>query len=454
VGASNNIGEERIGKLLLSFSIPAIIGMVVNALYNVIDRLFVGKGVGPLGQAATTVAFPIPIVMFAFAMLIGIGAAASVSIKLGQKNQAEAEHILGNAFVLIILTSVSITILGLIFLDPMLVLFGASEEVMPLARDFVSILLAGTLLQNLGFGMNHIIRASGDPKTSMYTMLIGALVNIMLNPLFIFVFKLGIKGSALATIISQAVSTIWVMSYFLGGRSLLKIRKVNFKLNIGIVNQIFSIGMSPFLMQIAAAGVTIILNFRLKTYGGDDALAAMGIVNSIANFILMPVFGINQGAQPIIGFNYGAKKYDRVIKTLKLAIIAGTCISTFGFLVTQLFPRAIISQFSGNDEQLLDLGVLFLRFMLFMLPIIGFQIVSANYFQAIGKAKISIFLALSRQVLVLIPVLLILPNFFGLLGVAAAGPTADFIASLLTLYMLAAEMKHMKELKAAEVAIQ
>ena len=442
--SSNELGEEKIGKLLLKFSIPAVIGMVVNGLYNVIDRLFVGKGVGPLGQAATTVAFPIPIVILAFGLLFGIGAAATISIRLGQNKKEEAEHILANAMVLIILSSIILTILGLIFLNPLLLLFGASPEVMPYARDFVSIILWGSLLQNFGFGMNHIIRASGDPKTSMYTMLIGALINIALNPLFIFVFKLGIKGSALATVISQAVSSIWVLTYLLSDRSLLKIKVKNFIPKIHIIKQIFSIGLSPFLMQLASSVITIILNISLKTYGGDNALAAMGIVNSIAMLILMPVFGINQGSQPIIGYNYGAKKYDRVVHTLKLTIIAAVSVATFGFLMIQLFSKAIISQFSGNDENLLELGVLFLRVWLVMLPIVGFQIVSSNYFQAIGKAKISIFLSLSRQVIVLIPVLIILPKFFGLTGLLAAGPTADIIATLLTLYMLFKEMKHIK----------
>lgn len=449
---TNPIGQEKIGKLLLQFSIPAIIGMIVNALYNVIDRFFVGKWVGSLGQAATTVAFPIPIVILAFGLLIGIGAAATISIKLGQNKKDEAEHILGNAMVLIIISSTIITILGLIFLDPLLVLFGASEEVMPLARDFVTIILMGGLLQNFGFGLNHIIRGSGDPKTSMYTMLIGAIINSILNPLFIKVFGLGIRGSALATVVSQAVSSVWVLSYLLSSRSLLKVHFKYFKPEVHIIRQIFSIGMSPFLMQLAASVITILLNQSLKTYGGDEALAAMGIINSIANLILMPVFGVNQGAQPIIGFNYGAKKYARSIQTLKLAIIAGTAITTFGFLLIQIFPAPIIGQFSGDDKTVLNLGVQGLRSYLVMLPIIGFQIVSANYFQAVGKARISIFLALSRQVIVLIPVLLILPRFLGLSGVWAAGPVADFTASILTFVMLVREVEHTRRLTASSQA--
>jgi len=453
VETANPIGQEKISKLLLQFSIPAIIGMVVNALYNLIDRFFVGKYVGSMGQTATTVAFPIPIVILAFGLLIGIGAAATVSIKLGQNKKDEAEHILGNAMVLVITSSILISILGLIFLDPLLVLFGASVEVMPLARSFVRIILMGALFQNFGFGMNHIIRGSGDPKTSMYTMLIGAILNSILNPLFIHVFNLGIRGSALATVVSQAVSTIWVLSYLLSSRSLLKIHVKYFKLDTHIIEQIFSIGMSPFLMQLAASVVTIILNQSLKNHGGDEALAAMGIINSIANLILMPIFGVNQGAQPIIGFNYGAKKYSRSIHTLKLAIIAGTCISTLGFLLIELFPGPIIGQFSGDDATVFNLGIQGLRSYLVMLPLIGFQIVSANYFQAVGKAKISIFLALSRQVIVLIPVLLILPNIFGLSGIWAAGPTADFTASILTFIMIHREVKHTRKLTASTLPV-
>ena len=443
--SSKQLGEESIGKLLWKFSIPAIVGMLVNALYNIIDRIFVGRGVGLLGISATTVAFPISIIIMAFGMLIGIGSAATISIKLGQKKKEEAEHILGNALTLIIIISVLVTTVGLIFEEPLLIMFGASKEVLPLAKQFVTIILIGVLLQNIGFGLNNIIRSEGNPKIAMLTMLIGAVLNTIFNPIFIFGLHLGIRGSALATIVSQSVCSIWVLSYFMGKKSLLKFRVQNLLPNKHIIKQIFAIGMSPFLMQLAASIINITFNKSLETYGGDTAIAAFGIINSVTMLVLMPIFGINQGSQPIIGYNYGAKNFDRVKKALKLAILAGTTVSTLGFILVELFPRAIISIFSSNDVELLNIGSSGIRIFLMMMPVIGFQIVSSNYFQAVGKAKISIFLSLSRQVIILLPLLLILPRFLKLTGVWVAGPTADFLSCLLTGIFLFRELRHLRD---------
>ena len=442
---SKQLGEGSVGKLLWKFSIPAIVGMLVNALYNIIDRIFVGKGVSELAITATTIAFPIMAIIMAFGMLIGIGAAATVSIKLGQQNKKEAEHILGNAFVLLIIASLLVTTFGLIFLEPLLKLFGASEQSLPLAKEFTTIILFGVVLQNIGFGLNNIIRSEGNPKIAMITMLMGAILNIIFNPIFIFGLHLGIRGSALATIVSQTVCSIWVLSYFMGNKSSLKLKKENMRINGHIVKQIFAIGLSPFLMQLAASAISIVLNNDLKAYGGDKAIAAMGIINSVAMLILMPVFGINQGSQPIIGYNYGAKNFDRVKRVLKLAILAASSICIVGFVVVQLFPKAIINVFSNADATLLEIGSSGIRIFLAMLPIIGFQIVSSNYFQAVGKAKIAIFLSLSRQVIVLLPLLIILPRIFDLTGVWMAGPTADFISSLLTGIFLFRELRHLGE---------
>lgn len=442
---SKQLGEESVGRLLWRFSIPAIVGMLVNALYNIVDRIFVGRGVGPLGISATTVSFPIPIIIMAFGMLIGIGAAATVSIKLGQNKKEEAEHILGNALTLIIIVSILVTTVGLVFEEPLLIMFGTSKEVLPLAKEFITIILIGAVLQNIGFGLNNIIRSEGNPKMAMLTMLIGAVLNTIFNPIFIFGLHLGIRGSALATIVSQSVCSIWVLAYFMGKKSSLKFRMSNLKPNIGIIKQIFAIGMSPFLMQIAASVISITFNKSLETYGGDTAIAAFGIINSVTMLILMPIFGINQGSQPIIGYNYGAKNFDRVKKALKLAILAATAISTSGFIFVELFPRTIVSIFISNDINLLNIGSSGIRIFLIMLPVIGFQIVSANYFQAVGKAKISIFLSLSRQVIMLLPLLLILPNFLKLTGVWVAGPTADCLASIVTGIFLFRELRHLGE---------
>jgi putative MATE family efflux protein len=343
---------------------------------------------------------------------------------------------------LLIIISIILTILGLIFEEPILKAFGADGQVLEYAKQFITIIIFGIILQNLSFGMNNLIRAQGSPMTAMMTMLIGAILNTILNPIFIFGFHLGIRGSALATIISQAVRAIWVQSYFFGKRSMLKIKKENLGLKKDVILGIFAIGVSPFLMQIAASVITIMFNKSLKTYGGDIAIAAFGIINSIAMLILMPIFGINQGAQPIIGFNYGAQKYARVKHTLKLAIFAATCVTTFGFIMVELFPTAILSVFT-NDTELIDIGANGLRIFLMMLPIVAFQIVSSNYFQAVGKPKHSMFLSLSRQVIVLIPLILILPGIFRLNGVWAAGPASDFISSVITAIFLYFEIKHL-----------
>lgn len=441
---TSQLGEESIGRLLWKFSIPAIVGMVVNALYNIVDRIFVGRGVGMLGISATTVVFPISLIIMAFGMLVGIGAAAAVSIKLGQQKKDTAEHILGNAFTLTILISVLVTTLGLIFEEPLLKAFGASPDVMPLSKQFMTIILLGAVLQNIGFGLNNIIRSEGNPKIAMLTMLIGAILNTIFNPIFIFGLQLGIRGSALATIVSQSICSIWVLSYFLGKKSTLKLKEKNLRLKANIVKQILAIGMSPFLMQLAASLINVTFNKEFETHGGDIAIAAFGIINSIILLILMPIFGINQGSQPIIGYNYGAKNFGRVKKALKLAILAATAVSTVGFIVVELFPRAIISIFSSTNIELINIGSKGIRIFLSMLPIIGFQIVSANYFQAIGKAKISIFLSLSRQVIILLPLLLILPNVFKLKGIWAAGPTSDFLSSIVTAVFLLREVRHLE----------
>lgn len=440
---SKQLGEEKVSKLLLKFSIPAIVGMLVNALYNVVDRIFIGNGVGSLGIAGITIGFPIMLVIMAFGMLIGIGANSLISIRLGEKRKEEAERILGNAMTLLISIAVIISAIGLIFLEPLLRTFGASEAVLPYAKDYLSIILWGTVAQTIGFGMNNFIRAEGNPQIAMFTMLIGAILNTILDPIFIFVFGWGIKGAAIATVLSQVVSAVWVLYHFLGGKSTLKVYQRNLKLHMPIVVKIISLGTAPFLMQLAASLLNAIMNKSLTAYGGDIAVSGMGVVMSITMLILMPIFGINQGVQPIIGYNYGALKFDRVKKALKLAIIAATTVATIGFIATRVFPTQLVALFNREDESLLVFGTRAIRIFLIFLPIIGFQIVSANYFQAVGKPKHASFLSLSRQVLILIPALLILPRFYGLDGVLMAGPLADLTSSIITGIFLIIEMKHL-----------
>jgi len=438
------LGKEPIGKLLWRFSVPAIIGMLVNALYNVVDSIFVGNGVGEIGLTAVTIAFPIMLVMMAVGMLIGVGASTLVSLRLGENNKTEAEQILGNALSLIILCAFIMSGLGLIFLDPILRALGAEPTVLPYARVFTRIIFAGSVFMYIGFGLNNVIRAEGNPRLAMVTMLISAILNTILNPIFIFGLKMGIGGSALATVISQAVSAVWVLGHFFGRRSVLKIRLKYLRPDLDIARKIAVIGMSPFFMQLAASIVTVIYNFGLIRYGGDLAVAAMGIVNRVAMLLLMPVFGISQGAQPIIGYNYGAGQYQRVFQTLKKAILAASGISLIGFVFVQIFDYHIVRLFNSNPE-LIALGGKGLRIMLILLPVIGFQMTAAQYFQAVGKAKYALLFTLSRQVLILIPMIVILPKFFGLTGIWLAGPTADLISALLTGYFLYRELRALQQ---------
>jgi putative MATE family efflux protein len=439
---SRQLGEEKVSKLLVRFSIPAITGMLVNALYNVVDRIFVGQGVGKDAIAGITIGFPLMIVMMAFGMLIGIGASSLVSIRLGEHKKAEAELIVGNALTLMTVISLALTVLGLVLIDSLLTVFGASTQVLPYAKTYFAIILYGGVLQGVGFGINNCIRAEGNPKVAMLTMLIGAIINIILDPIFIYALKMGIAGAAWATIISQGVSAAWVLYYYLSGQSSLRIHVGNLKLQANVVGKIFAIGSAPFAMQLAASGIMLVLNQALVRYGGDVAIAAMGIVNSILMLILMPIFGINQGVQPIIGYNYGARQFDRVKKALKLAIIAATLITIGGFVVVQMFPRLIVQMFN-REPDLVELGAQALRIFLIFLPIIGFQIVGANYFQAIGKPQQAMILSLSRQVLFLLPALLVLPKILGLSGVFWAGPTADLLSSVVTGLWLFFELKHL-----------
>jgi len=373
--------NEKIWRLLLKFSIPAIVGMLVNALYNVVDRIYIGR-LGPLVMTGIGLNLPFMTLLMAFGMLIGIGGGAIISIRLGQNRKNDAEKILGTAFLLLIIIMISVSVIGLIFKEPLLYLFGASEATIGYADEYISIILIGALFQGLGFGLNNIIRSEGNPKIAMYTMLIGAITNIILDPIFIFVFNMGIAGAALATIISQGISAIWVLRHFISGKGVLKLRRENLKIKIEMVKNIIGIGMSPFSMQIAASIVTIISNNALKTNGGDIAIGAMTVINAIAIFFMMPIFGINQGSQPIIGFNYGAKEYKRVKEALKLAITAASTLCIFGFIMTQFFTVTLIKIFN-SDPELIEVASKGMHIFLIMLPFIGFQIVSANYFQSV-----------------------------------------------------------------------
>lgn len=442
------LGELSIGKLLLEFSIPAIIGMVVNTLYNIIDRIFIGHipEIGSLAIAGVGITMPLMIIIMAFGMLVGIGTATKISIKLGQRDKESAEKHLGNAVTLIIIISILVTILGFIFMEPLLKIFGASDNTLVYAKQFIEIIFVGCIFNLIGFGLNHSIRSDGSPKIAMLSMLIGAITNIVLDPIFIFTLGMGVRGAAIATVIAQFISAIWVVYYFTKGKSVLKIRKKYLKLDKEIVLSIFAIGVSPFSMQVAQCAVLIICNNTLQAYGGDSAVGAMTIISSIVMIFLMPIFGINQGVQPIVGYNYGAKKHDRVKQTVKYAIIAATIIVVIGFLVVEIFPKQLISIFN-SDPELIRIGVSGMRIYLCMLPFIGGQIIVSNYFQSIGRVKISIFLSLLRQVIVLIPCLIIIPKFIGLTGVWTAGAVSDFLSVIVTITVLIKTSQDLKECK-------
>lgn len=440
---AQRLGEDNITALLWKFSVPAIVGMLVHALYNVVDRIFIGHAVGAVGIAGISIAFPMMVILMAFGMLIGLGANSLISIRLGEQRKDAAEKVLGNAFVLFMIISVVLTVLGLVFITPILKVFGAGEEVLPYSIDYLRIILLGSVFQHIGFGMNNFIRGEGNPKTAMSTMLIGGFLNMILDPIFIFWLDMGIKGAAIATVISQAVSSILVLRYFLGNRSFLKIHMRNFRIDLHIVTRIMAVGSAPFAMQMASSVVTSIINQQLRIYGGTVAISVMGIIFSVFMLIMMPVIGISQGAQPIIGYNYGARNYGRVIKTVKMAVIAATCVNLIGFVIAMVFPSWIICLFNSEDAALIGLGSHAIRIFFIMLPVIGFQVVSSNYFQAVGKPRQAIWLSLLRQVLLLIPALVILPPVMGLDGVWWAGPVSDFGSAMLTGVFIFHELRYL-----------
>ncbi len=438
------LGEERISKLLVNLSLPATIGMMVNALYNLVDTIFVGRGVGALAIGGLTIAFPIQMVIMAFAQMIGIGAASAISRSLGAKDIEKADYVAGNSFLLIVILSSIIAAIGLTFTEPMLRLFGATETILPYAKDYITIILWGSVFFSFAMSSNNLIRAEGNAKVAMATMLIGAILNIILDPIFIFVFKMGVKGAALATVISKFVSFIYVLTYLYSGKSSLKVKLHHLKPKIHIIIEILTVGSAAFARMVTGSVVAIVVNNSLRIFGGDMALIIVGIVHRVTMFVFMPLFGVVQGMQPIVGFNYGAKKLNRVKETLKLSLITTTVIATFGWLMIELFPFAIISVFT-RDAEIIEKGSTIMRIVISVIPVIGIQIVGAALFQSLGKAVPSLILALLRQVLLFIPLVIILPRVlgFGLLGIWIAYPAADVLSVILTVLFLKSELKKM-----------
>jgi putative MATE family efflux protein len=428
---TNQLATENIGKLIWTYSVPAIVGTVVMSLYNIVDRIFIGQGVGPLAISGLALTFPFMILLMAFGMLVGAGSAARISITLGENNKEKAEKILANAFVLTLIISGTVVILSYIFMSDVLRLFGGTEKTIGYAEEFMRIIIPGGILSALNFGFNNIMRASGYPNKAMYTMIICSIINVILDAIFIFWFHWGIQGAAIATNISYLVGTIWVLSHFMKKNSNIRFYRKNFRLEKNIVTSILSIGMSPFSMQLATSFVIVLVNSTLIHYGGDLAIGAFGIINSVNTLVVMVIIGLNQGTQPIIGYNYGAKKYDRMFKTLKFGAIIATFLTTFGFIIGTFLPSFMASLFT-RDIELQAIATKALRISVIMFPIVGFQIVVTNFFQSIGKAKISIYLSLTRQILFLVPSLLILPPIFGLTGAWAAMPVSDGLSTIVS----------------------
>lgn len=441
------LGTEPITKLLLKFSIPAIIGMIVNALYNVVDKIFLGQ-VNSLAIGGVHLTYPLSLAIMAFAMLVGMGGNSLSSIRLGQGRKDQAEKILGNSFTMLIILSLLISIVIFFFLEPILIILGSKDVLLPYAMDYMKIIAIGIPFQMIGFGLNYFIRGEGSPTVAMGTMLIGAITNIILDYVFVILLGLGVKGAALATIIGQFFSFIWVLMFFFGSKSSIRITKENIKLKLHTVGEILSLGLSPFGMQIASSLVITIFNIQLAKFGNENAITAMGIVQSISTIAFMPIFGLNQGSQPILGYNFGAKKYQRVKRTLIYAIIIATIYISICYCVIMLAPELLINLFivnASNINTIMPITVEALKVTSFVFPILGFQILSSNYFQATGKPVIGVILSLSRQLIVLLPVLLILPKFFGLLGVWLAYPVSDLIAFILSLIFLTRDIKNLNK---------
>jgi putative MATE family efflux protein len=454
--AAGRLGIEPVGKLLFQFSFPAITGMLVNALYNVVDRIFVGRGVNEIALGGLSLVMPLMTINMAFAMLFGIGAANLISMRLGQGRKEDAENALNHCLILLTGAGVVFTIAGLVFLEPLLSVLGAQEgsEALDYARRYFRIILYGTVFGLVGFGFSHCTRAQGFPTVTMTGMILGAGLNTVLDPVFIFVFNLGVEGAAWATVISQLASALWILSFNFGKKTVIRLRLRSFKPSLRIITDIMSFGSAQFLLQIIMSGVQIIYNTSIGWYGadalgvangGDLALVGMNIIGTINMLIFMPVFGINQGAQPILGFNYGAKKYDRVLKTFVRAAGAATVICTLGFVIAEAVPLSLIKLFAPKGSPaLLAFAPSAMRVILLILPLNGFQIVSSNFFVVTGRPRTSIFLTTLRQFIALIPCLLIFGRIWGLWGVVAAGPMADGFAFLLTAVMIFFELRKLR----------
>ncbi len=437
------LGTERIPKLLRQYAIPAIIAMTASSLYNMVDSIFIGHGVGTLAIAGLALTFPLMNLGAAFGSLVGVGASTSISVLLGQKNYEMARNVLGNVVTLNTMIGVVYMVLVYLFLDPILYFFGASDQTLPYAREYMEIILLGNVVTHMYLGLNAVQRASGFPKQAMQATIFTVIINTILDPIFIYLFDWGIRGAAIATIIAQFLALCWLLKMFSNKNNVVHFAKGSYKLVRRIVKDILSIGAAPFSMNLAACLVVIVINQGLQKYGGDLAIGAYGIVNRIAFIFVMIVMGLNQGMQPIAGYNFGAKKFDRVHKVLITTIICATCVTTTGFLIAQFIPDAFILLFT-SDPELINICKTGTRIVFAVFPIVGFQMVTGNFFQSVGMAGKAIFLSLSRQLIFLLPCLLILPTFLGVNGVWWSMPISDAMSSIIASFLLVNQIKKFK----------
>ena len=432
------------GKLLAQYALPAIIAMTAASLYNIIDRVFIGQVVGPMAISGLAITFPFMNLAAAFGAAVGVGASTTISVKLGQKDYESAENILGNTITLNLIVGLAFGGICLLFLDPILRFFGASDATLPYARDFMRVILAGNVFSHMYFGMNAVLRAASKPQMAMFATIFTVGMNILLDVVFILWWHWGIKGAAFATVISQVLALCWQMKLFTNKSELLHLKRGIYKLKSNLVRNIISIGISPFLMNACACVIVIFINNQLVRFGGDMAVGAYGIANSIAMIFVMFVIGLNQGMQPIAGYNYGAQQYDRMMRVVKLSIITAVCIMLTGWSLAMFAPYHCARMFT-TDPELIKGSIKAIHIIMMMFPLIGSQMVITNFFQCIGKVKISIFLSLSRQLLFLLPLLAILPNFYGINGVWASMPTSDFIAVVVAVTIMLVFLRRFKK---------
>lgn len=443
-GTAAELGTEKIGKLLVQYAIPAIIAMTAASLYNMVDSIFIGHGVGPMAISGLAITFPFMNLASAFGSLVGVGASTLISVKLGQKDYNTAQHILGNVVSLNVIIGILFSIVTLAFLDPILYFFGASEATIPYARDYMVIILMGNVITHMYLGLNSVLRSAGHPQKAMLATILTVIINTILDPLFIYGFNMGIRGAAIATILAQVISLLWLVKIFSNKNELLHFCKGIYRLRRTLVENIIGIGLAPFLMNLASCMITILINKGLKEYDSDLAIGAFGIANRIVFLFVMIVMGLNQGMQPIAGYNYGARQFHRVNQVMKLTVIAATIVTTTGFLVGTFIPELAVSVFTDH-EKLIQLSARGLQITVLFFPIIGFQMVTSNFFQSIGMAKKAIILSLSRQVLILIPCLFILPLLWGADGIWYSMPVSDVLASIIAAIMLYNQFKRFRQ---------